>query len=179
MKPSRLLAWTRMGLRAVAAGYLCALLGLVLWGSAPMAWGWRPTLVVGGSMGPTVHRGDLLVTALARVPADLRDGQVIVFDGPDGRSVAHRIAGRDSAGNLVTRGDANAEADSVPVPATRVRGVTRMVVPAIGRPVLWLREGSHLKLGLWLAVTVLAGGAAFQGRRPSAGPPAPLSCGSA
>jgi signal peptidase len=162
---SRLLGWTDTIVRAVAAGYLCALAGLLLWTGLPAAWGWQPTLVVGDSMGPTLRRGDLLITAPVADPAQYRPGHVVVYERAGRLAVAHRVVGREPNGDLVTRGDANIEADSTPVSPAAVRGVARLVVPSIGRPALWLREHHIVPLGLWVAVTVAAGGVAFRGRR--------------
>jgi len=177
---SRVFGWTDVAVRAVAAGYFFVMLGLLFWGTVPAVIGWRTTLVIGDSMGPTVRKGDLLVTAPVR-PASVSPGQVIVFDWPTGgpyASVAHRVVGRDADGDLLTKGDANAEADSTPVTASAVRGLARLVIPKIGKPVLWLREGRYAPLGLWCGGTVLASWLAFRGTgtnvavgaRPSADP---------
>jgi len=163
MIASTLSRWGARASRAVAAAYLCALACLLVLGSVPMIWGWWPTLVIGDSMSPSMHKGDLLL--MAPVDAEqLRVGQVIVFDRPGepGQLIVHRLVRRGAAGALVTQGDANAVADSTPVSPTAVRGLTRLVVPKLGLPVLWLREGRYPPLALWAGSTVLASWLVFR-----------------
>ncbi|MGI5182400.1 signal peptidase I [Dactylosporangium sp. CA-152071] len=114
----------------------CLALGIVLVAATvlPGLAGWRSYVVMSGSMEPAIHPGDVIVGA----PADsttIVPGRVVVFQ-VDGRRLAHRVESRTAAG-FVTRGDANATADSAPVPPAAVMGVARLRVPAVGLPVYW------------------------------------------
>ncbi len=81
---------------------------------------------------------------------------VIVFEDPlvRGRLVAHRVVKRlpGDAPRWVTKGDANAENDPVPISASAIQGRARWAVPGAGR-VASAATG-------WIAVVVLVGLAA-------------------
>jgi signal peptidase len=160
-------SWCDNGLRILAGSYLCLIAGLVVWSTLPGAWGWQTRLVIGGSMAPTVQRGDLLVTAPART---VLPGQIVLFSQPGhpGTDVAHRVVRVDD--DLIrTRGDANATEDSTPVTLRQLRGQVVMVIPALGRPVFWLRQGRYVPVMATLAVTVICAVVAFRaspGGRP-------------
>jgi signal peptidase len=62
---------------------------------------------------------------------------------------------RNPDGTFTTRGDANRVADSTHVPAANLVGLARLRLPAVGLPVLWLRDRRYGPLVL-LAVVVLA-----------------------
>ncbi len=136
--------------------------GLLLWAVVPYAVGWRTTLVVSGSMEPTVRTGDLVV--VAPVPAEVaRDGAVrgavLQVENParPGELLLHRAIDRDEQGGIITKGDANRRRDHAPVRPDQVLGMARLRIPLAGLPVLWLRGGQLVPLGaLALALLVLA-----------------------
>ncbi len=126
-----------------------ALLSLFIWTLLPVALGWSPSVIVTGSMLPAVEPGDIVVVAKVE-PEVLRVGHVIRFVDPSrpSRHLLHRITEVEQDGRFITRGDANPTADSTPVSRESVTGVARLRVPLIGLPVVWLREGHFLQLGL-------------------------------
>lgn len=135
--------------RGIAVGVLALVCGLMVWTLLPCLAGLKPQVVLTGSMAPRIAPGDLVLAA----PVDartVRKGQVVLFEDPahPGRSVVHRVVGRDLDGRFITRGDANAVEDSTPVPPSAVRGLPRLRVPFVGLPLVWLREGRFLPLGL-------------------------------
>jgi signal peptidase I len=149
------------GLAAVmlpAAVALLTIVGtLVLAASVPMLLGWRPTVVASASMAPALRPGDVLVSQPVQElggPAAVQVRQIVLVDEPahPGRLLSHRVQSRNADGSLVTKGDANAAADSTPVGPAHVLAVGRLVVPRIGLPVLWVRERDPRSL---LAVVVL------------------------
>jgi signal peptidase I len=134
---------------------------LLLVSITPALAGWHPTVVQTGSMQPSLRPGDVVVARPAPA-ARLRSGQVVLVADPDhpGRLRLHRLVRIDPDGNLITRGDANPAADSSPVTPTALHGVAVLRVPAIGLPMLWLRQRHYLPAGmlgmllaglLWLA----------------------------
>jgi signal peptidase len=175
-RPARraILAGRMLGL-ATARGVLALGAMLLVWSAAPMALGWRGSVVMSGSMEPRIHPGDVVlsqpVAAAAVVP-----GQVVLVANPakPGTLLMHRFVRRNPGGDLITRGDANAVDDSTPVPPSLVRGLPRLRVPYVGLPVLWLHEGAYGRVGLLgsavLGILVLAGAAG--GRRPPRPPAA-------
>lgn len=126
----------------VALAVVSALATLVLWAVAyPVMRGWSPTVITSGSMRPSIEIGDVLVAG--PVEADrLVPGSVIVFDNPAGSGfVSHRLVEVLPTGDYRTWGDANESADSTPVAPDHVRGIGRLVVPLIGRPIAWAAAG--------------------------------------
>jgi signal peptidase len=140
---------------------LSALASLALSTIAPAAFGWRPTVVVSGSMSPTIRIGDVVVTSPLHAwdAASLHLGSVVLAADPGhpGAALMHRVVDRNPDGTLVTKGDANASRDSTPMPPDNLRGVARFRVPLIGIPVVRLRDGDPLPMiALTVMVIVLA-----------------------
>jgi len=106
------------------------------------AWlmGWQLMSVQSGSMAPT-YPVDSLVVIGPVDPTDVQPGMAIVFEDPltSGRIVTHRVVSRaGDAIAFVTQGDANAQADPVPVTARLVRGRVLWHVPELGLMLDWL-----------------------------------------
>ncbi|NPV08270.1 MAG: signal peptidase I [Anaerolineae bacterium] len=105
--------------------------------------GFRPSLISGSSMSPTIHPGDIAITQAIR-PEQVQVGDVIRFRL--GSSwVLHRVVEvRASSGHPVflTRGDNN-EALDPPVEASQLEGRLILVVPRLGRPAIELSRLLH------------------------------------
>ena len=143
-------------LRLVSLGYLAAAASLLFWSHAPQVVGWEPRVVLTGSMMPTVRPGDVALVAPATVGKTLPAGRVVLVRDP-GRSSGyylHRVVRYDDAGRIVTKGDANPTEDWPAVEPSRVAGQMRLVVPAVGLPLIWWRDRD------WPAL-VVAGGATW------------------
>jgi len=128
----------------VARCLLAMAAGLLFWSVAPSAVGWSSQVVLSGSMMPHIASGDVVVTQ--PVPAgSLKIGQVILVSNParPGTLLMHRLVGRRPDGMLVTRGDANATADSAPVSPSAVRGLPRIRLPYNGLPLVWTQQGRY------------------------------------
>jgi signal peptidase I len=132
--------------------------------------GWAATVIESSSMQPTVVRGDIVILR----PPDRRAvvGEVVRFPADDGgTAIVHRVVAIDEeAGAYVTRGDANESDDRALVPFTDVDGHGAMLVPLVGHPSLWVREGRYLTLGLFAlgGLGVIAAGNSI-GRRHAGG----------
>jgi signal peptidase len=144
---------------------LAVLGGLLVWSLLPCLLGWKPQVVLTGSMSPRIHPGDLVLAAPV-VAGSVRPGQVVLFRDPvhPGRTVVHRLVRFDGDGNLITRGDANAVEDSTPVSPGAVLGLPRLRVPYIGRPVVWAR--AHQFSPLLAVALVLMAASALVARWP-------------
>ncbi|MET0422826.1 MAG: signal peptidase I [Actinoplanes sp.] len=136
------LAEVVMGLRQAV---LTCVAGMLLLSVAPAVLGWVPTVVVSGSMLPGIRPGDV-VTAVPTDRKQVPRGTVVLVDDPvrPDDLLLHRLVDYDAAGNMITKGDANAARDSTPVPADSLRGVARMRVPYIGLPYFWFREHRYV-----------------------------------
>jgi len=135
--------------------WLLVVCSLVLWSLAPMVWGWKPAVVMTGSMMPVISPGDVVLVNPGQVP---KRGQIVLVRDPEvptGR-VAHRVVAIAPDGTLTTKGDANPTADSVRHPASDVIGVARLVVPRAGRLALLRGRPTRDDL-LWALITGMAG----------------------
>ncbi len=134
---------------------MCGVAYLLLWISVlPLVLGWTPVVILSDSMSPSVATGDIVLSESPDFGA-LRPGMVIVFDDPTGRgSITHRIVEVTPEGEFVTKGDASRRADSTPVPPALIRGVGRILIPSVGRPLLWANQGQWLNLAMF---SLLAG----------------------
>jgi len=164
-------------LRLAARAALACLGSMVVWAILPLALGWQPTVVMTGSMRPSIQPGDVVVTR--GVPAAaLRVHQVVLVPDPDhaGRLRLHRLDRIGTGGRLVLRGDANQSADSSTVRADDVRGVGVLRVPLVGSPAQAVRTGdwrraAALVAGLLLLVGLAYGGTPGDPGDRSSGPP--------
>lgn len=145
--------------RALGIGLVGTVLGLALGGLllavvATRVFDFEVLTVRSGSMEPAIARGDLIVVkpqAIDRV----NEGDIVLFaSGGDGIPTVHRVVGineiefrvSDTATGeaessfdyrLVTKGDANPEADTAEVDASRLRGEVWFTVPGAGGVAGW------------------------------------------
>lgn len=143
--------------------------GLVLWVAiAGLVLGLRPVVVTSGSMAPTIRAGDVVLYEPTAGDASLAPGTVVTFRDPTrgNRLVTHRVV-RNEPDGLVTRGDANPSDDGAPVPPSHLVGRGRLLVPYLGLPVVWLRDGAWLAAAAWLLGTAAAAAGALRPPAPS------------
>ncbi|MDF1543130.1 MAG: signal peptidase I [Anaerosomatales bacterium] len=86
-------------------------------------------VVTGGSMEPALRAGDVCVY---RRSADVRPGQMVVFERDGAGLVVHRAVTVGLHGEVRSKGDANETADREEVPRDRVRGPVTLALP-VGR----------------------------------------------
>ncbi len=144
-----------------ASNVLCALalalLTVLLVGSLL---GDRPLVEYSGSMSPAIKPGDLLITRPA--PAvSIHPGAIVTFNDPalHGRLITHRVIavhGSRARLQFVTRGDANATAESWSVPRGGTVAVLQARIPWVGRATAWMAAGLARGLTLWLLTLVLS-----------------------
>src|SRR3954452_10231078 len=148
----------------VASASLPLGVSLLFWSLLPILAGWTPRVILSGSMEPRVHVGDVVVTR--GVPgATVVKGQVVTVRDPDhsGKTRTHRVLRRAADGTIVTKGDANPQADSTHIANDDVLGLGVVRVPYVGRPAFWIAERNWLALGAvalflgWCTVTALPG----------------------
>lgn len=100
--------------------------------AAPSFMGWQQMTVLTGSMEPEIPTGSMVYVEEVD-PKELQEGDVITFTQADGSVVTHRVVrNRTLQGDIVTKGDANAEEDVASVPYARVIGKVAMTLPMAG-----------------------------------------------
>ncbi len=143
-----------LGLAATTAALalLTCAAGLLWWSLAPVLVGWHPLLVLTGSMGHSAPPGSVVLVSPLNGQQVQPGGIVQVRDRQlTSGSYLHRAVRYDDAGLLVTKGDANPGEDLPHVAAGQVLGRARLVVPLVGLPALWARQGAWLPLAGCLA----------------------------
>jgi signal peptidase len=126
-------------------------------------------VIVGTSMEPMLHRGDL---AVVREESTYRVGDVVLYEASElGSNVLHRIV-RVHDGRFVLKGDNNDFLDSEQPTEAQIVGKLWLSAPQVGRVTDWLHAPSHAALLVGLATLLALGGGAGIGaarRRRSPG----------
>ncbi len=159
------LRWGPLLRRTAARAGLTVVASLVLWSVLPALLGWAPQVILSGSMEPRIHSGDVIVTR--EVPAEkISKGKVITVQDPDhpAKTRTHRVVRRSADGTIVTKGDANQQADSSSVKDADVIGMGVIRVPYVGRPAYWMVERNYAALGVTLLLLGWCAVSAFPGR---------------
>ena len=117
-------------------------------------------VVRGASMEPTIPIGS--VVFIHKVdPATVQVGQIVTFQLPQGTVVTHRVIARNESNGSTTfetKGDANATADSSPLPGNEILGDVELAVPGLGRTIASLSStAGELMLMFALGGLLLAG----------------------
>ncbi|MBT2504266.1 signal peptidase I [Curtobacterium sp. ISL-83] len=145
------------GLIVVTAGktYLTLLAALAGIAVLPALLGGTASVVQSGSMEPNISPGDVVITT--PLPSDdaLPVGRVITFHVDD-MLVVHRLIAVRHGDALVTKGDANPQADTWTATRADITGRARLLVPYVGLPSFWLGHGNVRAFGSWAALTMLA-----------------------
>lgn len=147
--------------------YLAFTATLVITALAPVLLDWNGYVVDSGSMEPGVGVGDVVVGRPMPADEDVEPGLVYVFNNPattSGPPLVHRVVEAGEDGTWVTQGDANADPDVDPVPRSSFQDQARVLVPLIGRPLRWWREGDLALLLAWLVLTGAALATVVAGR---------------
>lgn len=120
--------------------------------------GYRTLVVQSGSMAPTIHAGDLIVTRMIEAEG-MKTGDIVTFKDPTrgGRLVTHRIVDLEVNGgqvNVITKGDSNGGVERWSVDREGSVGTLSMRFPRVGYAIDLLR-GSGVRLSLAMLGIVL------------------------
>lgn len=101
--------------------------------------GMQPLVVRSGSMEPTIGTGSMIL--VKRIDASaIKVGDILAVERPDHTRVTHRVVGvehRGATAELTMKGDANEDADPVPVTVDHAYQLVWQV-PVVGRTLAWL-----------------------------------------
>jgi signal peptidase len=128
--------------------------------TVPLLFGCRSLIVMSGSMGPTIHTGDVIVDRTIS-PLDAHIGDVITFRDPENGSVliTHRVRTmevRNGAVIFTTKGDANNSLERWSVPDDGTVGRVIYRVPRLGYLVVAVRS-TWGRLALLVLPSILLG----------------------
>jgi signal peptidase I len=160
--------WIGVLFRGLLAAAAATLSGLLVWALLPVLMGWSPTVILTGSMSPQIQPGDVVVVApFDSTKESAKPGMVILANNPaqPGKQLVHRVAKKNTDGTYVTKGDANAAADSTPVSPSSVKGLARLRIPMIGLPKTWIHEQRYGPLVALLILLMLLSLAPLLGGR--------------
>ncbi len=106
----------------------------------PSFLGYKPFIVLSGSMEPVILPGDLIITKNTD-PTDIKVGDIITFRQDKTTAVSHRVTEVLTDGGLAfhTKGDANVGADLSAVSAEALEGKYILRIGKIGNLALFLQ----------------------------------------
>lgn len=121
-------------LNVMAALLLVAVILLCVPVTVPRMFGYQVYNVVTGSMEPSIPTGSLVYAGTVD-PAEVEKDDVIVFYSSVDSSaiITHRVVDNHTvSGEFITKGDANAENDPLPVEYERLLGRVALSIPYLG-----------------------------------------------
>ena len=106
----------------------------------PSFLGYKPFIVLSGSMEPEIMPGDLIITKNID-PEDVKVGDVITFRADKTAAVSHRVIKISTEGGLSfeTKGDANIGSDNGAVLPESLEGKYILRIPKLGNLALFLQ----------------------------------------
>ncbi len=122
----------------------------------PSVFGYKPFIVLSGSMETEIHKGDLIITKIVD-PEKLKVNDVIAFRDSEGTVTTHRIIDTvDNEGEIyfITKGDNNNTQDQNLVEFSDVEGMYVFRIPGIGSIMDSLAEPTTIIIVL-LAITII------------------------
>ncbi len=129
-------------------------------GKVPKMFGYSVMHILSGSMEGEIPTGSYILVKQID-PKDIKDNQIICFYSDDpqiyGMPNTHRVVGREQTDEglvFITKGDANAVADSVPARAERVIGVFVKTLPALTAFDGWLQGNGIMAIFILLQAAV-------------------------
>jgi len=101
----------------------------------PSIFGYKPFIVLSGSMESKIRKGDLIITKIVKDPNTLEINDVIAFRDAENTVTTHRIIDKvieNGKVNFITKGDNNSSQDLNLVELEDVEGIYIGRVPGIG-----------------------------------------------
>ena len=119
--------------------------------AAILIFGYRPIVVMSGSMEPQMPVGSVSILDTKYSYYDVKIGDVVTFKLPTGSQVTHRVVGITEEG-LETKGDANDVSDGIIATAYNFRGKILFSIPKLGYAVqFFLTTKGKILAGTFLA----------------------------
>ncbi|MBA3348287.1 MAG: signal peptidase I [Actinobacteria bacterium] len=154
----------RRSLSQILGGLVAVLalgVGWLFFGPSQFGGSTSYAVVVGSSMEPLLHRGDL---AIIRTGGTHVPGDVALYESDQlGARVLHRIQSSED-GRFVLKGDKNDFVDTERPTESQIVGELWVKVPYVGTVTEWVGQPSHSALVVGLATLLALGGGAGRGR---------------
>ncbi len=122
----------------------------------PNVFGYKPFIVLSGSMEVEIHKGDLVITKMVN-PKTLKKKDIIAFRDTEGTVTTHRIidiVSEDGKKYFITKGDNNSAQDQKLVEFKDVEGLYVGRIPGVGSIMNSLSEPTTIVI-LLLGITVI------------------------
>lgn len=102
--------------------------------------GYKPFIVLSGSMEPAIQAGDLIITKVIE-PEKVAEGDIIAFQAEKNTIVTHRVTDvRTEEGlSFLTKGDANTGADAKAVGVGELEGIYLCRLAGVGNFAMFLQ----------------------------------------
>jgi len=138
--------------KAISNILIFLLVAVVIAYAALFAMGFRPYIIISGSMEPTIHTGSLCFVD-SKVPfEEVEKGDIIAFSTSLGDYVTHRaVEITDDA--IATKGDANDVSDGFSTTRDNYLGVTEFSVPYLGYAAKYMQQPVGMAM---MGVVILA-----------------------
>jgi hypothetical protein len=96
----------------------------------------KARIVLTGSMAPTIHPGDIIITTTTEHKAP-KKGDIVAytarrFNGAAVATISHRIIGGDATKGFIVKGDSNPSPDVQHPGLKDISGVVLLIIPYIG-----------------------------------------------
>ena len=108
----------------------------------PKIFGYKPFIVLSGSMESEIHVGDLILVKEVNVDT-LKEKDIIAYRDSDNKVTTHRIIEvlKDDQGNIsfITKGDSN-NTDDGEIKASQVEGIYEKRFGKLGKAVMFIQE---------------------------------------
>lgn len=124
----------------------------------PSVFGYKPFIVLSGSMEGKILKGDLIITKIID-PEKLKVNDIIAFRDAQGTVTTHRIIDeveKDGERLFITKGDNNNAQDQNLVSLQDVEGIYVLRIPGVGSMMKSLSEPTTITI-LVLGITILFG----------------------
>lgn len=124
--------------------------------AVPSIFGYKPFIVLSGSMESDIHKGDLIITKKVNTD-NLKVDDIIAFRDAAGTITTHRIIDvveKDGKNNYITKGDNNSTQDRNLVSEDDVEGIYVGRIPGLGSMMDKLAEPTTIII-LVLGITIL------------------------
>ena len=129
------------------------LIGIYALLCAPMLFGYKPLVVLSGSMEPTYKVGSVLYYKQVDIK-ELKVGDPITFKLDEGSIVSHRIT-KINANGVITKGDANNTVDPKEVKFTNILGRdAKLSIPFVGFYVKFINDHLFISIPI-IAILIL------------------------